>query len=75
MTESEMKTLLGLAVLLSAAAVACGSPSDEEVKAAFLKENPSYEVTLVAPGEGDSGTVYMHICYRRPGSETECEVV
>jgi len=64
-----------LIALLASAALACGSPKVENVKALFLEENPTFTVITVGPGEGDGGSVYMHIRYRRPGSTTECEVV
>jgi hypothetical protein len=54
---------------------ACGFPKDEDVTAAFLKENPTVTVTDVGSGEGDGGTVYKHIRYIRRGTTTECEVV
>lgn len=47
---------------------ACGFPKDDDVKTAFLKENPTFAVTDVGSGEGDGGTVYKHIRYIRPGT-------
>jgi hypothetical protein len=64
-----------LVVFSAIATGACGFPKDEDVKAAFLKENPTVTVTDVGSGEGDGGTVYKHIRYIRPGTMTECEVV
>lgn len=64
-----------LAALLGVVVAACGAPKDEQVKAAFLRENPAYTVTAVTLGEGDGSTVYKHIRYRRPGSDIVCEVV
>jgi hypothetical protein len=55
--------------------VGCGGPTDDRVRAAFLRENPDAVITMVAPGEGDSSTVYMHIRHRRAGQAAECEVV
>ncbi|HKQ97416.1 MAG TPA: hypothetical protein VJV75_06045 [Candidatus Polarisedimenticolia bacterium] len=61
--------------LLAIVTAGCGLPGDEQVKAAFLKENPTFTVTSVASGEGDGSTVYMHIRFIRPGNHAECEVV
>jgi hypothetical protein len=64
-----------LVVMLGVAAMACGALKDKQVKAAFLKENPTLTVTAVSSGEGDGSNVYKHIRYLRPGSKVECEVV
>lgn len=45
------------------------------MKTTFQRENPTFTVTSVASREGDGSTVYKHIRYRRPGSESDCEVV
>jgi hypothetical protein len=66
---------LTLAVSLAGLAVAqCGFPSDETVKADFLKENPSATVLSVGSGEGDGDTVYMIIRFRTSSSAVECAV-
>ena len=64
-----------LVALVGLATTACGFPKDDEVRAAFLKENPTFTVTDVGSGEGDGSTVYKHIRYRTPGGTAECEVV
>ena len=61
--------------MVAVGSAACGVPTDEDVKAAFVRENPAYSITAVYSGEGDSDTVYKHIRYRRPGGDAECEVV
>jgi hypothetical protein len=60
---------------LSGLAAGCGDPTDEQVKEAFLRENPSAVVIQVASGEGDGSTVYKHIRYRLAGMQNECEAV
>lgn len=64
-----------LITVLSSLAAGCGMPTDEHVRRAFIRENPTVTVTDVASGEGDGGTVYKHIRYRLPGKTQECEVV
>ena len=61
-------------VVLLVGLVACAGPRDEDVRVAFAQENPTYSIISVAPGEGDSSTVYMNIRYRRPGTSPECVV-
>jgi hypothetical protein len=65
---------VGTATLVGLLASGCGHPTDEQVKRAFLKENPTFTVVSVVPGEGDGSTVYMHVRYRPAGNSTECEV-
>jgi hypothetical protein len=62
-------------VVLLATAGGCGSPNTKHVTEVFLKENPTYTVISVSPGEGDSDHVYIHIRYRRSDTPAECEVV
>ena len=54
--------------------IACTScsmpPSDDYVRAEFLRENPSFQVESVGVGEGDGSAAYFHIRYRKPGEET-----
>jgi len=55
--------------------VQCGFPSDDAVKADFLKDNPSATVLDVGSGEGDGDTVYKHIRFKPAGSVAERDVV
>jgi len=61
--------------LLAMLSSACAPPSNKTVTSAFQKEHPTVTITDVGSGEGDGGTVYKHIRYRRPGSTVECEIV
>jgi hypothetical protein len=47
--------------------LACGRfPSEEVVKADFLKQHPTWNVLSIHVGEGDAAAAYYHIRYRRP---------
>jgi len=63
-----------LAALACLVLLGCGFPSDEAVKADFLKENPSSTIVDIGSGEGDGETVYKIIRFRPPGSAAECVV-
>jgi len=67
---------LAYAIVLGAclALFACVGPSDAQVKADFAKVYPGYHVTELFTGEGDSGNVYKHIRFTRPGDNAVCEV-
>ena len=49
-------------------------PSKEEVKRDFLKENPTYVVISINPGEGDGSAVYYYIKYSVPRDFRKYEV-
>ncbi len=53
----------------------CGGPRNSNVKADFLREYPTYNVTSVGVGEGDGAAAYFHIRYKRPGDPTQHETV
>jgi hypothetical protein len=72
-TRTVHRILLGS--LLGLGAVACGMPSDEDVRAEFLRDAPTFAVESVQSGEGDGSIVYKHIRYTRPGTARECVVV
>jgi hypothetical protein len=66
---------LSAIVLALVPTVACDVPHDRDVAQAFRKSHPTYTVTAMYSGEGDSDTVYKHIRYRQPDKAVECEVV
>ena len=49
-------------------------PSQEQVKAEFLRENPSYQAQEVFVGEGDGDSAYFHIKYQKPQDPQVYEV-
>jgi hypothetical protein len=53
--------------------IACGLPSDEKVRADFLRENPGCEVTSVVSGEGDADHVYKYIHFQSENGACEVE--
>ena len=56
--------------------VSCsGPPSDDVVRAEFLRAHPDVSVESVGVGEGDSSAAYFHIRYKRPGDNTAYEDV
>lgn len=57
--------------LLSFLLFSCDSPSTQNVKEAFLKDNPANEIVSIAPVEGDTSTVYFEIRHRAPKEEGE----
>ena len=70
-----MPRVLGVcAVMVAMALVGCRGPTEEMVREGFERENPSFTVVSAQVGEGDSEHAYMHITYRRRGSETYCNV-
>jgi hypothetical protein len=72
---SDLRRGLAPGALLAGLVLAqCGVPSDDTVKAEFLRENPSATVLGVASGETDGGAVYKSIRFRTAGSTEECQV-
>jgi hypothetical protein len=47
-----------------------GPPSDDVVRADFLREHPDVTVEFVGVGEGDGSAAYFHIRYKKPGDDT-----
>jgi hypothetical protein len=56
-------------VILSLFMCSCGRPSQNAVRKEFLAENPKCTVLSVLPGEGDGSATYIHIKYKKPGSD------
>ena len=67
----------GCAAALLALTFTCCShaPSDDAVRADFLREHPDVTVESVAVGEGDGSAAYFHSRYKTPGDETVYEDV
>ena len=63
------------ALVVAMAFAGCGGPTEEMVREGFERENPAFTVVSAQVGEGDSQHAYMHIRYRRRGSETYCNAV
>ncbi len=64
------------AVLLLFMSTSCsGPPSDDVVRADFLREHPDVTVESIGIGEGDSSAAYFHIRYKRLGDDTLYEDV
>lgn len=55
--------------------LACGFPSEEEVKNDFRKEYPNYSPISAIVGEGDGSAAYYHIRYKKPNDEKIYEQV
>jgi hypothetical protein len=53
--------LAGAGIML----VACGRPTARSVQTSFRKDNPTYSVVSVYPGEGGGGAAYFHINYKK----------
>lgn len=64
------------AVLLAAALLSgCGGPTDNTVRADFLRRHPTYAIVSVGVGEGDGAAAYYHIRYKRPKDSAEYEAI
>jgi hypothetical protein len=68
MTQSARHRLLAVAGGLLQSG--CGFPDDHEVREAFVRDHPGFEVLSVGVGEGDGSAAYYQIRYRRPGEPT-----
>ena len=65
-----------LAGVLLAGLMSCShAPSDNEVRAEFLREHPTYTVEFVGVGEGDGSAAYFHIRYKKPSDDRVYEEV
>ena len=50
-------------------------PNDEAVKKEFLAKNPTFEVTSLYVGEGNSDFAEYHINYKKPNDEKVYEYI
>lgn len=50
-------------------------PNDEAVKTEFLAKNPTFEVTSLYVGEGNSDFAEYHINYKKPNDEKLYEYI
>jgi len=61
--------------LITALFLACGFPSEEEIKQAFRNVHPTYAPISAVVGEGDGSAANYHIRYRKPNDNTIYEQV
>jgi hypothetical protein len=52
-----------IATTLLVVVVGCSQPKYDAIRSDFEKSHPSCRVSSVAPGEGDSDNVYVHLKY------------
>lgn len=50
-------------------------PNDEAIKKDFLAKNPTFEVTSLYVGEGNSDFAEYHIKYKKPNDEKVYEYI
>jgi hypothetical protein len=60
---------------LSVFLLACGFPSEEQVKNDFRAEYPTYELLSAIVGEGDGDAAYYHIRYKKPNDDQTYEQI
>ena len=65
-TRQTLQRIAAATLLLLSCAACSRAPSDEQVRADFLREHPTFRVEFVGVGEGDGGAAYFHIRYRKP---------
>jgi hypothetical protein len=63
------------ALIVCVSASCSGPPSDDVVRADFLREHPDVTVEFVGVGEGDGSAAYFHIRYKKSGDDTVYEDV
>jgi hypothetical protein len=64
-----------VALIVCVCASCSGPPSDDVVRADFLREHPDVTVEFVGVGEGDGSAAYFRIRYKKPGDDTVYEDV
>jgi hypothetical protein len=69
------RAICGAALFVCITTSCSGPPSNDLVRADFLREHPDVIVESVRVGEGDGSAAYFHIRYKRPGDDTVYEEV